>query len=198
MQGVLLGLTLVAVAAAIPADPLQADGANARVVAAHASGVLAGMRLGAALLWPADYGPQGLGAAPAHLGAALTHLPEFRRDRPLLESDGDPWAINVFGHAAFGSDIYLRARQCGSSAAGALAWTAGASVAWEYALEGPVKRPSAIDLAWTPLVGGLLLGELRFELHRWLGRGEPGALRRALRAAVDPLGTLERAAGARC
>jgi hypothetical protein len=51
----------------------------------------------------------------------------------------------------------------------AFAWTAGASVAWEYALEGSVKRPSAIDLAWTPIVGGLLLGELRFRAYRWLG-----------------------------
>ena len=34
-----------------------------RIVAAHTGGVLLGMRAGAALLWPADYGPRALGRA---------------------------------------------------------------------------------------------------------------------------------------
>ncbi len=61
-----------------------------------------------------------------------------------------------------------------------------------------MKRPSAIDLAWTPIVGGLLLGELRFRAYRWLGSQDTGLLRRIGRALVDPLGSLERAAGTRC
>jgi len=47
-------------------------------------------------------------------------------------------------------------------------------------------------------VGGFLLGELRFRAYRWLGSEENGLLRRIGRALVDPLGSLERAAGARC
>jgi Domain of unknown function (DUF3943) len=169
-----------------------------RTVAAHTGGVLLGMRAGAALLWPADYGPRALGRAPDHLLEAISRPPVFRTDRPFLESDGDPWTVNVVGHGLFGSEIYLRSRQCGGAPLEAFAWTAGASVAWEYALEGSVKRPSAIDLAWTPIVGGLLFGELRFRAYRWLGPDGTGFFRRIGRALVDPLGSLERAAGARC
>jgi len=169
-----------------------------RIVAAHTGGLLLGMRAGAAILWPADYGPRALGRTPDHLLEAFSRPPVFRSDRPFLESDGDPWTVNVVGHGLFGSEIYLRSRQCGGAPLEAFAWTAGATVAWEYALEGSVKRPSAIDLAWTPIVGGFLLGELRFRAYRWLGSEENGLLRRIGRALVDPLGSLERAAGARC
>ena len=169
---------------------------EARVVAVHAGGLLVGMRLGAALLWPADYGPAALRSAPSHLRDTFTRAPELRAGQPLFQSDGDPWAINVFGHAAFGSEIYLRARQCGGSPLRALAWTAGASVAWEYGFESTAKRPSAIDLAWTP-VSGFLLGELRFRMYRSIA-GEGGLFHRIARGVLDPLGSLERAAGASC
>ena len=139
-----------------------------------------------------------LGDAPAHLREDVSRPPVFRRDRSLLESDGDPWTVNVIGHGLFGSEIYLRSRQCGGAPLTAFAWTAGASIAWEYALEGSVKRPSAIDLAWTPIVGGLVLGELRFRAYRSLHSEDPGLLRRIARGLLDPLGSLERAAGAGC
>ena len=191
-------LALLLATAAIPADPAPAGDPGTRVVAAHSAAVLLGMRVGSALLWPADYGPGALQKAPGHLREAITRPPLFRTDRSLLESDGDPWAVNVFGHGLFGSEIYLRSRQCGGGPLEAFAWTAGTSVAWEYAVEGSVKRPSAIDLAWTPLVGGLLFGELRFRAWRSLGGDDPGLLRRIGRALLDPLGSLERAAGTRC
>ena len=165
---------------------------------AHTAGVLLGMRLGAAVLWPGDYGPAALGNAPAHLREAVSRPPVFRTDRSLLESDGDPWTINVLGHGLFGSEVYMRSRQCGGGPLEAFAWTAGAAIAWEYALEGTAKRPSGIDLAWTPVVGGLVLGELRFRAHRALGGDTPEAVRRVVRAVLDPLGSLERAAGTRC
>src|SRR5437899_8153527 len=104
-----------------PADP------GRRVVAAHAGGVLLGMRLGSALLWPADYGPRALGDAPGHLREAVSRPPLFRPDRSLLESDGDPWTVTVIGHGLFGSELYLRSRQCGGAALGAFHWTAGCS-----------------------------------------------------------------------
>lgn len=69
--------------------------------------------------------------------------------------------------------------------------TALASTTWEYLVEGPWKRPSAIDLVWTPLVGGLLLGEARYRLYRATDWG-------ILRTLLDPFGSLERAAGAGC
>lgn len=196
LADVLLALVLATVAGNVDA-PSAAD-PGTRVVAAHAGGLLLGMRLGAAVLWPQDYGPRALGDAPAHLREAVSRPPVFRRDRSLLESDGDPWAVNVIGHGLFGSEIYLRSRQCGGAPLTALAWTAGASVAWEYAVEGSAKRPSAIDLVWTPVIGGLVLGELRFRAYRALRSDDPGVLRRIARGLLDPLGSLERAAGARC
>jgi len=156
------------------------------------------MRLGAALLWPGDYGWRALGDAPAHLREAVSRSPVFRKDRSLLESDGDPWTVNVIGHGLFGSEIYLRSRQCGGAPLTALAWTAGASIAWEYALEGSAKRPSAIDLAWTPIVGGLVLGELRFLAYRSLRSEAPNLLQQIARSVLDPLGSLERVVGAGC
>ena len=191
----LICILLAAGVTTAPPDARETERRDDRVVAAHAVGLLGGMRVGAALLWPADYGPAHLRSAPAHLREAFTRAPELRAGKPLFETDGDPWAINVFGHAAFGSEIYLRARQCGSTALRALAWTAGASVAWEYGFEATAKRPSAVDLTWTPL-SGFLLGELRFRMYRWLGPGDGGALRWLARGVLDPLGSLERAAGA--
>jgi len=185
-------LALLLVTAATPAD------ATTGIVAAHTGGVLLGMRIGTALLWPADYGPGALRRAPGHLREAISRPPLFRTDRSLLASDGDPWTVNVIGHGFFGSEIYLRSRQCGGAPLEALAWTAGASVAWEYGLEGTVKRPSAIDLAWTPIVGGLVVGELRFHAYRWLDPNRGGVLRQILRTMLDPFGSLERAAGAGC
>src|SRR5439155_17966519 len=70
---------------------LSSDDPETRIVAAHAGGILLGMRLGSALLWPADYGPRALGDGPGHLREAVSRPPVFRRDRSLLESDGDPW-----------------------------------------------------------------------------------------------------------
>ena len=200
-----ISVMLIAAAVAAPAEALPvtrplppvAD-PERRVVALHTVGVLLGMRAGAAALWPADYGPRALANAPSHLREAISQPPVFRTDRSLLESDGDPWTINVFGHGLFGSEIYLRSRQCGGAPLEAFAWTAGAAIAWEYALEGTAKRPSAIDLAWTPVVGGLVLGELRFLTYRSLAGPDAGLLRRIARALVDPLGSLERAAGTRC
>ena len=199
--GLLIAVAATAPPAALPSSrPAATDTwtGDRRIVALHTAAVLIGMRLGAAALWPADYGPAALGSAPSHLREAITQPPLLRTDRSLLQSDGDPWTINVFGHGLFGSEIYLRSRQCGGGALEAFAWTAGATIAWEYALEGTAKRPSAIDLAWTPLVGGLVFGELRFLGYRALAGPDPGLLRRVVRVILDPLGSVERAGGTRC
>jgi hypothetical protein len=160
------------------------------VPAAHAGGFLLGMRISVGVLWPEAYDPTRLAAEGRQLRLAYTRPPELRSGGSLLESDGDPAWVNAIGHGVFGAEIYGRTRSCGHGAVAALLTTVAASTAWEYALEAPHKRPSAIDLAWTPLVGGLL-GEGRFRLHRWLSarRSAPWLL-----FAVDPLGEAERRA----
>lgn len=188
---------LVAAPAGAPAavPPAPGEGAAAAtpaaswaVPAAHAGGVLLGMRLAVSAAWPEGYDPTRFRSEREHLRLAFTRPPEFRRDRALLESDGDPWWHNAFAHAAFGSEIYGRTRQCGGGPVAGLLAAAATSIAWEYGLEAPHKRPSAVDLVWTPLVGALV-GEGRFRLHRWLRArgGSPWLL-----LAVDPLGEGER------
>jgi len=181
-------MTLALVLAAPP--PSDAGG-GWKVPAFHAAGVVLSMRLAASAAWPAAYDPTRFADEGRNLKAAFTQPPDFRPSLGVLRSDGDPWAINVFGHGAFGSEIYLRTRQCGHGRWTALAATAVTSTAWEYLIEGPYKRPSAIDLVWTPLVGGLVLGEARFRLWEAVES-------RFWRAVIDPLGSLERAAGAVC
>jgi hypothetical protein len=163
--------------------------------AAHAAALLAGMRLTLGLAWPGTYDPSRLREQGDQVKLAFTRPPELRRDRSLFASDGDPWALNVAGHGLFGSEVYLRARRCGHGALAAVAAAAAVSTAWEYGVESFSKRPSAIDLAWTP-VGGALLGELRFRVHRWSRRGGGG--RAAVSWLVDPLGEAGRAAFGGC
>ncbi len=158
------------------------------VPAAHAGGVLLGMRLALSVAWPDAYDPTRGADMRRQLRIAYTMPPEFDASRGLLESDGDPWWLNGAGHALFGSEIYGRTRQCGGGPVAALVAAAAVSVAWEYGLEAPHQRPSAVDLVWTPLAGAVL-GEGRFRLHRWLrARNASGWLL----FAVDPLGEAER------
>jgi hypothetical protein len=181
----LLALSLLA--AGRPDASVSPEAARA-VPLAHAGGMLLGMRISAGLLWPDTYDPTRFRTEGAQLRLAYTRPPEFHSGRNLLESDGDPWWLNGFGHGLFGSEVYGRTRQCGRGPLGAFLTTAAVSAVWEYGLEAPHKRPSAVDLVWTPLVGGLL-GEGRYRLHRWLAaRGSaPWIL-----FAVDPLGESER------
>nr|WP_228531039.1 MULTISPECIES: DUF3943 domain-containing protein [Myxococcaceae] len=160
----------------------------------HTAGLMVGMRVGLSLAWPRAYDPSRLREGLHSLGEAYTHLPEYHRGRPPLESDGDPWLLNGVGHGLFGAEVYGRARQCGHSAGASLAAAALASTAWEYGLEALHQRPSAQDLVWTPLAGALL-GEGRFRLVRAVrGSGGSGlsAPRRVLLWVLDPLGEAER------
>lgn len=185
-------LVLLSLLAAPPEPAAPRDDAPPapawRVPAAHAGGLLVGMRVAVGVLWPEAYDPTRFRLESEQLRLAYTRPPELLADRNLLESDGDPWWLNGFGHGLFGSEIYGRTRQCGHAPLAAFLAAAAVSVAWEYGLEAPHKRPSAIDLVWTPVAGGLL-GEGRFRLHRWLkARGSAAWLL----FAVDPLGESER------
>ena len=169
--------------AAFPAGPRWAP------VAAHTAALFGGMRLSEALIWP-DAFPLVPRDGFARFGRSWTQPPEWRAG-PIFRSDGDPWALNVFGHGLFGSEVFLKMRQCGHGPlAGGLA-TAAASAFWEYGVEAFHKRPSGIDLLWTP-IGGALLGELRFRLYRAAGGAGAGA--RIVRAIADPFGEMERGA----
>jgi hypothetical protein len=164
----------------------------------HAIGLLAGMRLVLSVAWPQAYDPFPLGRSGQQFARAYSQPPEYRRGSALLESDGDPWAINVIGHGLFGAEIYGRVRQCGGGPWQALAFAAGTSAIWEYGVESFSKRPSAIDLVATPVIGAVL-GEVRYQTQRWLRRKPRGFWRRAAEVVIDPLGEGERGLlGTRC
>jgi hypothetical protein len=158
---------------------------------AHSAGVLVGMRLSLSVLWPDAYDPLPLARSTRQFGRAYQGPPEFRGDRGLLESDGDPWAINVIGHGLFGAEVYGRVRQCGGGPWQALAFVAGTSLVWEYGIESFHKRPSTVDLVVTPLLGAAL-GEGRYRAQRWLRTKPRGFWRRFGEIVIDPLGEGER------
>jgi hypothetical protein len=162
----------------------------------HGVGLLAAQRVGAMLLWRRAFSLEDGDRNLRYLRMAYTQAPTFDPSRRWFEWDGDQWSINFVGHGLMGSELYLRARQCGHDPLPALAFTAAASVVWEYGVEVYNARPSANDLLWTPL-GGALLGELRFVTWELAARLPRGA-RRALRVLVDPFGELERALGTPC
>jgi hypothetical protein len=164
----------------------------------HTTGVVLGMRLGLSILWPEAYAPLPLERSARQYRLAWTMPPEYRRDRRLFESDGDPWVINVVGHGLFGAEVHGRVRACHGSFWQAAAFTAGASVLWEYGPEAFHKRPSAVDLMITPVLGAAL-GEGRHQLQRWIRTRPRTAWRRVLEILIDPLGEGERGLlGTRC
>jgi hypothetical protein len=167
------------------------------VPSAHALTVMAGMRVGAAVLWPepfADLSPQHMGRSYRD---AYTHWPRWDSSKPAFEWDGDAWPINTVGHALFGSELYLRARVCQKRWWEALVFTTAGSVLWEYGFEASAVRPSALDLWYTP-VSGLILGELRYYGYRIASRISDPSWRTVLRTLFDPLGEFERALGTPC
>jgi hypothetical protein len=163
------------------------------IPAAHALAVMGGMRLSLWALWPQAFDPLTFDQNLTTFKRSWSSPPHFEKDRPLFESDGDPWLLNGVGHALFGSEVYQRARRCGLGVWGAAVATVGASTLWEYGPEAFHKQPSVIDLVWTP-VSGVVLGELRHRAWRWAAaRGPgPGPGAAALRWVVDPLGEAER------
>lgn len=162
----------------------------------HGVGLLGAQRVGASVLWSRAFALDDGAALARQFARAYTEPPKFDPGRRPFEWDGDWWVINVVGHGLMGSELYLRARQCGHGPWASLAFTAAASAAWEYLVEAWHVRPSALDLVWTPLAG-MGLGELRRAVWRWAG-GAPRAARVIVRAVVDPFGELERALGTRC
>lgn len=174
--------------------PVDAPRQNWLVPAAHSAGVMLAMRGSLSLLWPRSFDPTRWDENLQQVRRSYTQPPDFRPHSRAFEWDGDPWVLNTVGHGLFGSEIYTRTRQCGHGPVPALLATALVSTMWEYGFEAFHKQPSAQDLVWTPLAGGVL-GEGRFQLHRWL-QPAPGAragvVRTVLLFVLDPFGELER------
>lgn len=158
---------------------------------AHATGMLVGMRLALSLTWKNTYNPFPLNRSARQFADAYTMPPEYHGSRGLLESDNDPWVVNVFGHGLFGSEIYGRTRQCGGGPWQSLAFAVGTSAFWEYGVESFSKRPSALDLVATPLIGAAL-GEGRLQVQRWLRTRPRGFWRSFGEIVIDPIGEGER------
>jgi hypothetical protein len=161
----------------------------------HSLGLMTVMRGTETYLWPQPFAETS--SFGHHYHEAFTRPPLWDGSRAFFEADGDRWQLNVIGHGLFGSELYLRVRMCRKPVWQALLFAAGASTVWEYGFEANGVRPSALDLAYTP-AAGLLLGEGRFQLWRAAHRLAPGAARTLLRAALDPLGELERRLGSPC
>lgn len=163
----------------------------------HALGLMSAMRASEAVLWPEPFAETDLSVIGRHYEAAYTRPPKWDSSRPAFEWDGDPWWLNGFGHALFGSELYLRARTCHNSVLPALAFTAIGSTLWEYGFEANGVRPSGFDLWYTP-AAGLVLGEARYLGWSLARRMSDRTWRGILTGVLDPLGELERWAGTKC
>jgi hypothetical protein len=185
------GLQASGPAAPEPGAPPEAPAPLWSVPIAHTAGLLAGMRLSLSVLWPEPFSPRPLSRSAASFRRAYSERPHYNPRRSFLESDGDPWVINVVGHGLFGAEVYARARQCGAGPWASLAFTVATSTLWEYGIESFHKQPSAVDLVLTPVLG-VALGEGRVQMQRWLRRRPRTGWVRFWELFVDPIGEAER------
>jgi hypothetical protein len=100
------------------------------VPSAHALGLMTGMRIGAAILWPEPFADTSLQRMGESYERAYTTWPRWDSQRDFFEWDGDPWPVNAIGHGLFGSELFLRARTCGQGVLPALGFTA---LGWKLA-----------------------------------------------------------------
>jgi hypothetical protein len=180
-----------------PPDPLASPHPRWSEPVVHTLALLTVMRATEAYLWPDPFASTSLSTVGAHYREAYTKPPLFDPSERPFQWDHDRWTINVFGHALFGSEVHVRARQCDFGLLGALAFTTVTTITWEYGVEASGVRPSALDLVYTPLAG-LVLGEARYWIFRQTSSITSPTTRGVLRALVDPFGELERAIGTKC
>ena len=181
----------------LDAGATETDDTSFIVPTAHALGLMTGMRIGAAIIWPEPFADTSLSRMGESYERAYTSWPRWDSERDFFEWDGDPWPVNAIGHALFGSELYLRARTCGQGPPVALAFAALGSVVWEYGFEASAVQPSALDLVYTP-AAGLVFGELRYAGWRMASVLRDRTWRNVLKAMLDPLGEFERALGTIC
>jgi hypothetical protein len=175
-----------------PQADLDSESAEIRssswvVPSVHALGLMTGMRIGAAILWPEPFADTSLERIGESYERAYTTWPRWDSRRAFFEWDGDPWPVNAIGHGLFGSELFLRARTCGQGVLPALGFTALGSAVWEYGFEA-----NAVPAA------GIVFGELRYAGWKLASRMSHRTWRGVLRAVVDPFGEFERALGTPC
>jgi hypothetical protein len=162
----------------------------------HHHGLMLGMRLTEVWLWPEPFAEMRPTILRQRYHDAFTQAPKWDGRAPWFQWDGDRWFINVVGHAALGSELYLKARRCKFQPLAAMALTAASSAVWEYGYEASGVRPSALDLVYTP-VSGVVIGETRYWLIQQARTLTPG-WRRFVTVVLDPFGEAERGLGFPC
>lgn len=180
-------------------DPVgsEREAPNLWIPSLHGALLMTGMRVSEALIWPEVFAETDTSVIAERYKDAFAKPPKWDSEQRAFEWDGDPWYINVVGHGLFGSELYLRARQCKLGVVGSLVFTTAASAVWEYGFEANGVRPSGLDVWYTPL-SGLVLGELRYATWKAAAGIQSSGLRSTLRAVLDPFGELERAVGTKC
>lgn len=163
----------------------------------HSVGLLLGLRLSEAVLWPEVFAETRLSVIGERYADAFTMPPKWDADQAPFEWDGDPWPINVVGHALMGSELYYRPRACGHGVLASLGFATAGTVLWDYGLEASGVRPSGLDLWYTPLAG-MLLGEVRYWGYRAASTIDDVTFRTLVQSVFDPFGQLERGLGTRC
>ena len=185
-------LAIAVIAAVLPRTAIcEEESPRWLVPTLHSATLLLGMRVGASTLWPEAYDLTDVDSNWQAFKTGFQRAPAWNPDAAAFEWDGDPWPINALGHAAMGSELYLRHREAHHPWWSALGMTVLWSFAWEYLVEGWHKQPSGIDLLWTPL-GGALLGELRYRLYLEVRAMQESAGRHVLLYLLDPLAQAER------
>lgn len=193
-----LSLAPVCEAQPLATPPWQRPGGSRSwlVPTLHAAGLLTAQRAAAMLIWPHAFSLADGDRNERRFVEGWTLPPRVDARRNFFQWDGDAWGINFAGHGLMGSEVYLRARQCGQGVLPSILFTAAASAVWEYGVEVFAARPSVNDLIWTPL-GGAFFGEVRLALWSLSAR-LPRAAATVLRVVVDPFGEVERALGSPC
>lgn len=163
----------------------------------HTTSLFVVMRTAEAALWPIPFADTRPSFWLENYKEAFTRPPVFDPSTRAFEWDHDHWTVNVLGHGLLGSELFYRPRRCGASRLEAFLFAASASAVWEYAFEANGVRPSALDLAYTPLAG-LVLGEARYLGWSLAGDVRDATWRGVLRGILDPLGELSRTLGTRC
>ncbi len=163
----------------------------------HSLGLMTAMRLSEAWLWPDPFAETRLDVIAEHYEEAYTRPPKWDSRQDFFEWDGDPWYINVVGHAALGAELYYRPRACGHSPLVALGFAAAGAAVWDYGFEASGVRPSVLDLVYTPL-SGALIGEARFWGYQAAATISSRSWRAVLQTLIDPFGQIERSLGSPC
>jgi hypothetical protein len=162
----------------------------------HHHALMLGMRVTEVWLWPEPFAETRPAVLRARYTEAFTTPPKWNNRASWFQWDGDRWFINVLGHAALGSELYLGARRCHFEPLAAVSLAAVGSVVWEYGYEASGVRPSALDLLYTP-VAGIIVGETRHLLIKEAQKLRPG-WKNFVTVLLDPFGEVERTFGFKC